>query len=89
MPTVIHKQPKRARDQITIRLDRDVLQNLEHYCLYLESGRDDGVNRRLAVIFRKDTPFAIWLAAQGIAATIVATGVTAQPSSGRAAKDKP
>jgi hypothetical protein len=38
MATVIPKQPKKERDQITIRLDRDVLQTLEHYCRYLESG---------------------------------------------------
>jgi uncharacterized protein (DUF4415 family) len=37
MSTVIPKQPKKQRDQITIRLDREVLENLEHYCGYLES----------------------------------------------------
>jgi hypothetical protein len=31
MATVIPKQTKKDRDQITIRLDRDVLQTLEHY----------------------------------------------------------
>ena len=36
MATVIPKQPRKERDQITIRLDRDVLETLEHYCRYLE-----------------------------------------------------
>ena len=31
MATVIPKQPKKERDQITIRLDRAALQTLEHY----------------------------------------------------------
>ena len=38
MPPVIPKQPKKEREQITIRLDRDVLQTLEHYCRYLNLG---------------------------------------------------
>jgi hypothetical protein len=36
MASVIPKQLKKDRDQITIKLDRDVLQNLEHYCRYLQ-----------------------------------------------------
>jgi hypothetical protein len=38
--TVIPKQPTKERDKITIRLDRDVLETLEHYCRYQESSRD-------------------------------------------------
>ena len=45
MPTVIPKQLKKERHQITIRLDRDVLQDLEHYCRYLESARDYVINQ--------------------------------------------
>ncbi len=67
MATVIPKQTKKERDQITIRLDRDVLQTLEHYCKYLESGRDYVVGQCLSFIFRKDRPFNEWLAKQGIA----------------------
>ena len=63
MAAVIPTQPKKERDQITIRLDRDVIQNLEHYC---ESGRDHVINQCLAFIFRKDKPFAMWIASQGI-----------------------
>ena len=64
MSTVIPKQPKKQRDQITIRLDRDVLQDLEYYCRYLESARDYIINQCLAFIFRKDKAFQLWLAAQ-------------------------
>jgi len=74
MATVIPKQPKKERDQITIRLDRDVLQTLEHYCRYLESGRDYVINQCLTFIFRKDKPFAEWIASQGIASSPPANG---------------
>ena len=69
MPTVIPKQPKKERDQITIRLDREVLATLEHHCRYLESGRDYVINQCLTFIFRKDKPFSLWLAGQGISRT--------------------
>ena len=64
MSTVIPKQPKKQRDQITIRLERDVIQDLEHYCRYLESARDYIINQCLAFIFRKDKAFQLWLTAQ-------------------------
>jgi hypothetical protein len=67
MATVIPKQPKKERDQITIRLDRDVLETLEHYCRYLESSRDWVINQCLTFIFRKAKPFTLWLTGQGIA----------------------
>lgn len=66
MATVIPRQPKKERDQITIKLDRDVLQNLEHYCRYLDSSRDYVINQCLVFIFRKDRPFADWLATNGL-----------------------
>ncbi len=64
---MIPKRPKKKREKITIKLDRDVLQNLEHYCRYLESSRDYMINQCLVFIFRKDRPFSEWLSAQGIA----------------------
>lgn len=89
MATVIPKQTKKERDQITIRLDRDVLQNLEHYCRYLESGRDYVINQCLAFIFRKDKQFAMWLAQHGVP-TSPAIAVTAEevPPKSTTRKDK-
>jgi hypothetical protein len=86
MSVVIPKQPKKERDQITIRLDRDVLQNLEHYCRYLESGRDYVINQCLAFIFRKDKPFAMWMASQGIGTALATNGTTTQPASAKTSK---
>ena len=74
MATVIPKQPKKERDQITIRLDHDVLETLEHYCRYLESSRDWVINQCLTFIFRKDKAFTMWLAGQGIASSPAIAG---------------
>jgi predicted transcriptional regulator len=63
MSSFIPKQPKKDRDQITIKLDRDVLQNLERYCRYLDSSRDYVINQCLVFIFRKDRQFHEWTAA--------------------------
>ena len=65
MPSFIPKQPKKDRDQITIKLDRDVLQNLERYCRYLDSSRDYVINQCLVFIFRKDRQFREWAATNG------------------------
>jgi predicted transcriptional regulator len=83
MPTVIPKQPKKERDQITIKLDRDVLQNLEHYCRYLESSRDYVINQCLAFIFRKDRAFSEWLAGQGLAVCATTNGATSEQASAK------
>jgi hypothetical protein len=64
METVIPKQPKRNRDQITMWLDREVLKTLEQYCRYLDSGRDWIINQCLTFIFPKDKAFLLWLASQ-------------------------
>jgi predicted transcriptional regulator len=63
MSSFIPKQPKKDRDQITIKLDREVLENLERYCRYLDSSRDYVINQCLVFIFRKDRQFNEWSAA--------------------------
>ncbi len=78
MPTVIPKQPKKEREQITIRLEREVVQNLEQYCRYLESSRDYVINQCLVFIFRKDRAFAEWLAGQGLAICAAPNGTAAE-----------
>ena len=91
MATVIPKQPKKERDQITIRLDHDVLETLEHYCRYLESSRDWVINQCLTFIFRKDKAFTMWLAGQGIASSSTIQDGAGQELAPKVAngKDKP
>jgi len=79
MATFIPKQTRKERDQITIRLDRDVLQTLEHYCRYLDSGRDYVINQCLTFIFRKDKAFTMWLAQQEIPSSPAIAVATEEP----------
>ncbi len=88
MPTVIPKQPKKERDQITIKLDRDVLQTLEHYCKYLESSRDYVINQCLVFIFRKDRPFTEWLAGQGLAVCAPSNGTATEHTAAKSVDRK-
>ena len=89
MASVIPKQPKKERDQIRIRLDRDVLQNLEHCCRYLDSSRDYVINQCLVFIFRKDRAFSDWLIGQGLPVTVESNGSTGVVTSGKTSERKP
>jgi hypothetical protein len=88
MAMVSPKQPKKERDQITIRLHRDVPQNLAHYCRHLESDRDYVINQCLAFSFRKDKPLAMCLRGQVIGATDVLNRATVQAATARPGKRK-
>ena len=88
MATVIPKQLKKQRDQITIRLDCEVLQTLDHYCRYLESGRDYVINQCLAFIFRKDKQFLMWLANQDISGPAASNGTNAEQVSAKLSNRK-
>ncbi len=72
MSSFIPKQPKKEREQITIKLDRDVLRSLEQYCRYLDSSRDYVIGAALEFIFRKDKHFAEWVEERGEAQASVA-----------------
>jgi bacterioferritin (cytochrome b1) len=57
----IPKQQKPTRERIDIKLERSVLEKLDHFCQYLESDRDYVIATVLAVAFRKHQGFAEWL----------------------------
>ena len=57
MASVIPKQLKKEREQITIKLEKDVLESLKRYCRFLGSSRDYPINQCLVFIFRKDRNF--------------------------------
>ena len=88
MATVIPKQLKKDRDQITIKLDRDVLEMLEDYCRYLDSSRDYVINQCLVFIFRKDRPFAQWRANQGLTNELPSNSNAAAGDPGKSARRK-
>ena len=85
MSSYIPKQPKRERDQISIKLDRDLLRRLEIYGRFLDSSRDYIISAALELVFRKDKAFAAWLETQESAGNM--EGPTA--TTDRSLNDKP
>ena len=65
MKPYIPKQEKRVRERIEIKLDAQVVRELERYCEYLDnSDRDYVVAQALEIAFRKDRGFTHWLSMQ-------------------------
>jgi bacterioferritin (cytochrome b1) len=60
----IPKQEKRTRERVEAKLDRDLIEQLERYCAYLESDRDYVIAKALEIAFDKDKGFAEWLKLQ-------------------------
>ena len=61
MAPYINKQIKPIRERVEAKLDRELINELERYCEYLESDRDYIIAQALAVAFRKDKGFREWL----------------------------
>jgi len=59
--TYIPKQIKRERERIEAKLDRELIAQLEQYCLYLESDRDYIISQALQIAFQRDKGFAEWI----------------------------
>jgi hypothetical protein len=57
MSTYIPKQVKRTRERVEAKLDRELVEQLEAYCAYLESDRDYVIGQALEIAFKKDRGF--------------------------------
>ena len=64
MSTYIPRQIRKERDRIETKLDKELIEQLELYCRYLESDRDYVIASALEIAFRKDKGFAEWLQTQ-------------------------
>jgi hypothetical protein len=60
----IQPQPKLIRDRVEIKLDRDLAQELDRYCKFIQSDRDYVVGQVLKLVFAKDREFREWSAAK-------------------------
>lgn len=60
---LIPQQIKKERGHLQIRIDVDVLGDLESYCRFIHSSRDFVVENALQYLFKKDREFQEWLAA--------------------------
>jgi hypothetical protein len=58
----IQPQPKVVRDRVEIKLDRDLAQELDRYCKFIQSDRDYVVGQVLKLVFAKDREFREWSA---------------------------
>jgi hypothetical protein len=60
MSSYIPKQIKRIRERVEVKLDRELIVELEQYCKYLESDRDYVIAQVLTLAFKKDKGFGGW-----------------------------
>jgi hypothetical protein len=60
---LIPQQIKKERGHLQMRIDVDVLGDLESYCRFIHSSRDFVVENALQYLFKKDREFQEWLAA--------------------------
>jgi predicted transcriptional regulator len=57
MTTYIPKQVKRTRERVEAKLDRELIEQLDAYCVYLDSDRDYIIGQALEIAFKKDKEF--------------------------------
>jgi len=57
MSSYIPKQIKRTRERVEAKLDRELVEQLEAYCTYLDSDRDYVIGQALEIAFKKDRGF--------------------------------
>ena len=60
---LISQQIKKERGHLQMRIDVDVLGDLESYCRFIHSSRDFVVENALQFLFKKDRESQEWLAA--------------------------
>lgn len=59
---LIPREQKMLRDHLHIRLDANVIAELDLYSRFIDSPRDYVVENTLAFVFKKDRDFQDWLA---------------------------
>jgi len=58
---LIAKQPKIVREQLNVRLDKDLIAALDAYCRYVDGAREYVITEALWFVFKKDRAFAAQL----------------------------
>jgi hypothetical protein len=61
MGSLIPQREKKARQQITVKLNVDQLRMLDSYRRFINDSRDYIISQALDVVFRKDKDFMQWL----------------------------
>lgn len=58
---LIQSQLRKNREAVTVKLDTAVVEQLRAYAEFIDSTQEHVVNEALALTFRKDKEFQIWL----------------------------
>ena len=59
---LLPKLPKRMpKETLSVRLDPALIEQLNNYCTFINSGRQDVIQSALTYIFEKDKDFITWL----------------------------
>jgi hypothetical protein len=58
LPTIPKRRPK---ETLSVRLDPTLIEQLDDYCTFINSGRQDVIQSALTYIFEKDKDFITWL----------------------------
>ena len=58
--TYIPKQTKLTKERIEAKLETRLIEQLAHYCEFLDSDKDYVISKALEIAFRKDKGFAAW-----------------------------
>ena len=62
---LIPAQLKKVREAVTVKLDKNIVDQLKLYATFIDSTQEHVVNEALALTFRKDKDFQDWLENRG------------------------
>lgn len=64
---LIPAQVKKVREAVTVKLEKNVIEQLKLYATFIDSTQEHVVNEALVLTFRKDKDFQDWLEKKGVA----------------------
>lgn len=64
MPLIDREFIPPKKEQLNVRVDPDVMEMLNRYCVFLDSGQHYIVEQALRYMFTKDRDFQTWLSTQ-------------------------
>lgn len=80
---LIPSEPKKERTQLHLRLDADVIAELDLYSRFIHSSKDYVIENMLAFVLKKDRDFQVWLATNrpdgNAAGSMVASNAAMEP----------
>lgn len=66
---LIPSQTKKAREAVTVKLEKPVIDQLKLYAQFIDSTQEHVVNEALALTFKKDKEFQQWMEGRASNAT--------------------